>query len=256
MGTEYPIMENLTVSTFEDKLPEDRSPQRPLQTSTRRFPKRIILVRHGESLGNVNESAYCEISDWRIPLTTDGYKMAVDLGTQIHQVVRDDPVFIYCSPYQRTKQTLHGIMQTLPKTAVVGLREEPQLTEQQFGNLQSQEDMVQFKKDRSKFGKFYYRFPNGESGLDVYNRVTSFIDTLFRSWNKMKSIDDQNVIMVTHGLTLRLFLMRWFQYTVEDFEDSLNPPNCGMVVLEREEDSYGTQFFVLSEDSKRLCGLR
>ena len=35
----------------------------------RKFPKRIILVRHGESLGNVDESAYCSISDWKIPLT-------------------------------------------------------------------------------------------------------------------------------------------------------------------------------------------
>jgi hypothetical protein len=28
--------------------------------------------------------------------------------------------------------------------------------------------------------RFYYRFPQGESGLDVYNRVTSLIGSLFR----------------------------------------------------------------------------
>ncbi len=53
--------------------------------------------------------------------------------------------------------------------------------------------MVNFKSERSNFGRsflspsqfksfrFYYRFPEGEAGLDVYNRVTSFIGTLFRS---------------------------------------------------------------------------
>jgi broad specificity phosphatase PhoE len=45
----------------------------------------------------------------------------------------------------------------------------------------------------------------GESGLDVYNRVTSFIATLFRDFaNDDIKREDLNVIMVVHGLTLRL----------------------------------------------------
>jgi hypothetical protein len=31
------------------------------------------------------------------------------------------------------------------------------------------------------------------------------------------------------------FLMRWFQYTVNDFEESVNPPNGGIVIMERIE---------------------
>ena len=37
-----------------------------------------------------------------------------------------------------------------------------------------------YKEQRALFGRFYYRFPDGESGLDVYSRVSSFIGTLFR----------------------------------------------------------------------------
>lgn len=49
------------------------------------------------------------------------------------------------------------------------------------------------------------RFPQGESGLDVYNRATSFIATMFRDFaNENIARDDLNVIIVTHGLTLRL----------------------------------------------------
>lgn len=71
---------------------------------------------------------------------------------------------------------------------------------------------------RSDFGRFYYRFPEGEAGLDVYNRATSFIATLFRDWsrNDPEVQKDMTVIVVTHGLTLRLFLMRWYQYTVRE----------------------------------------
>ena len=37
------------------------------------------------------------------------------------------------------------------------------------------------KATRSDFGRFYYRFPEGgESGFDVYNRVSGFIGTLKR----------------------------------------------------------------------------
>lgn len=42
-----------------------------IQTKSR-FPKNIILVRHGESLGNVDEQAYVTTADWRIPLTEKG----------------------------------------------------------------------------------------------------------------------------------------------------------------------------------------
>lgn len=34
--------------------------------------------------------------------------------------------------------------------------------------------------ERKAFGRFYYRFPNGEAGFDVYSRVTSFISTVLR----------------------------------------------------------------------------
>ena len=90
--------------------------------------------------------------------------------------------------------------------------------EQQFGNFQNGEEMQQLKNDRSDFGRFYYRFPEGESGLDVYNRSTSFIGTMFRDWsrNDPDVQKEMTVIVVTHGLTLRLFLMRWYQYTVRE----------------------------------------
>lgn len=47
-------------------------------------------------------------------------------------------------------------------------------------------------------------------------------------------VDDEGITItiVTHGLAMRLFLMRWFQYTVHEFERSYNPKNGRVVVLE------------------------
>lgn len=39
-------------------------------------PKRIILIRHGESQGNVDQNAYVTTADWRIPITNLGKKQA------------------------------------------------------------------------------------------------------------------------------------------------------------------------------------
>jgi hypothetical protein len=144
-------------------------------------------------------------------------------------------------------------------------------TEQQFGNFQHHAEMQDNKvcktlllrvvllircsfkclhlpqAQRVDFGRFFYRFPSGgESGFDVYNRVSGFIGTITRDvqyiWDELHSSDmnetdntredNVTICVVTHGLTLRLFLMRWFQYTVHEFERSYNPKNGRVVVLD------------------------
>jgi broad specificity phosphatase PhoE len=211
------------------------------ETKSSRLPKRIILVRHCESEGNVDPERYCEEADWRIPLSALGREQAVELGHELKSIVGDDPLYFYCSPYLRTKQTLAYALRSLGDNPVVGAREEPRLTEQQFGNFQNAADMQKFKENRGAFGRFYYRFPDGESGLDVYNRITSFIGTLFRLWSRatLDTPDDVTVVLVTHGLTLRLFLMRWFRLTVPEFEGSFNPDNGCIIVMDRCNENDG-----------------
>ena len=122
---------------------------------------------------------------------------------------------------------------------MLGVREEPRLTEQQFGNFQDTTVMSNAKSDRHNYGRFYFRFHNGESGLDVYERATSFIATLFRDFSSPAYAQrNVNVLIVTHGLTLRLLLMRWFQYTITDFEHTTNPDNGAFFVMERKMNQH------------------
>jgi len=92
------------------------------------FPKRIILIRHGESEGNADESIYSTQPDWKVPLTEQGYQQALDAGKSIKELIGNEPISIYCSPYIRTKQTLHGIISQLEGNQIVNAREEPRLT--------------------------------------------------------------------------------------------------------------------------------
>lgn len=41
----------------------------------------------------------------------------------------------------------------------------------------------------------------------------------------------QNYVIVAHGISIRVFLARYFRYTVDQFHMLANPGNCDMVVL-------------------------
>eukprot|EP00271_Cylindrocystis_brebissonii_P009728 TRINITY_DN2487_c0_g5_i1.p1 TRINITY_DN2487_c0_g5~~TRINITY_DN2487_c0_g5_i1.p1 ORF type:complete len:341 (-),score=57.30 TRINITY_DN2487_c0_g5_i1:577-1599(-) len=228
-------------------------------------PVRIILVRHGESEGNIDQKVYTHLADSKVALTVKGREQAEQCGRRIRQVIEqggsDWSVYFYVSPYKRTLQTLRGIAKAFEPSRVVGVREEARIREQDFGNFQNQEKMKEVKNAREKFGKFFYRFPEGESAADVYDRVTGFLETLWRDINnsRLKRGKDShlcaNIVIVTHGLTMRVFLMRWFKWTTAQFEMLWNPQNCEMRVMQRGEGGEYSLAMHHSEEEMAVWGL-
>ncbi|KAI3867477.1 hypothetical protein MKX03_032330 [Papaver bracteatum] len=98
--------------------------------------------------------------------------------------------------------------------------------------------MKVIQETRLKFGRFFFRLPEGESAADVYDRVASFLESLWRDIhnNRLKqdeSDDDEiNLVIVTHGCAARVFLMKWFGWTVEQFEYINNFDNGEIVTME------------------------
>ena len=197
------------------------------------LPKRIILVRHAESEGNVDNQAYTYMPDPQVPLTKKGWRQALDAGIMIKEIASDTNLFFYTSPYLRSKQTYEGVAEAFGASGIAGVQEEVQLREQDFGNFQDAEGKQREKAERLRFGRFFYRFPNGESGADVYDRMTLFEDHLVRDINAGRFSGDTSLVLVTHGLAARVFLMRWFHWTVAQFMKVYNPPNAVPLVLER-----------------------
>jgi len=229
------------------------------KTKKTQRPIRIILIRHGESLGNVCDSAYVSTPDWRVPLTEKGVQQSSDAGRKLRDIIgKDGKVIFYYSPYMRTRQTLKELEHHVNEDKIISVREEPRISEQQFGNFQNVEDVWEFKKERHEFGRFYYRFQSGEAGLDVYSRVSSFISTLVRDCQQYQKagydLDEINVVIITHGLSLRLFLMRWFQFSVEEFEESENPDNAQLVVMQKRCHG-GHRWYELDEEHREALNL-
>ena len=228
-------------------------------TLTRKLPRRIVLVRHGESEGNVDENAYTRVPDSQIKLTPRGHEQAEHTGQALRDIMDSDgtdySVFFYISPYRRSKETAIGIAKAFEGRKILGVREEPQLREQDFGNFQDFNKKQAEKRERRAFGRFFYRFPNGESGADVYDRITMFSDHMVRDIDAGRFPENTNMILATHGLTLRLFLMRWFHWTVAEYERIANPSNSQPIILERREDidvqssMHTKECYVLSQES-------
>lgn len=138
------------------------------------LPERIVLVRHAQSEGNIDNVAYTYIPDPQIPLTSTGKVQAEQAGKKILEIARPSgdshKLFFYTSPYRRSIETYTAIAGVVPRSMHAGVQEEVQLREQDFGNFQNAAEKAQEKSERLRFGRFFYRFPNGESGADVYDR--------------------------------------------------------------------------------------
>jgi broad specificity phosphatase PhoE len=197
-------------------------------------PGRIILIRHGESIPNIDKSFHGLKPDYTAELTATGEKQALLAGQELKKIIKDESAFFYVSPYWRTRQTAENILKSFQKEKIQ-LREDPRLREQEWGHLRNVEECLQLDEERDAFGTFYFRLPDGESAADVYDRVSDFFSTLHRDFEKENF--PANAVIITHGMTIRLFLMRWFHFTVEQFEELANPKNCQIFILEKNQQN-------------------
>lgn len=251
-------------------------------------PRMIILIRHAQSEGNKNREIHQTVPDHRVKLTAEGWKQAEAAGLKLRSLLRpDDTLHFFTSPYRRTRETTEGILSALtssnpapspfPRHAIK-VYEEPRLREQDFGNFQpGSQEMTRMWSERAEYvrvqlfwrsnifhlpsrresnlmliqGHFFYRIPNGESAADAYDRVSGFNDTLWRSFG-----DDDFAsvcVLVTHGLMTRVFLMKWYHFSVEYFEDLRNVDHCEFVVMKKSKEN---QKYILQNELRTWSAFR
>jgi len=190
---------------------------------------RIILLRHAESLGNVDELAYTRTPDHALPLTPVGEKQARAAGADVRALLHGQ-VAAYVSPYVRALRTLSllGVDDRVERVVP-----EPRLREQDWGNLQDPVEQEVEKRRRHEYGHFFYRLPHGESGADVDDRVASFLNELELRIAKDPA-HPNTVLIVSHGLTMRLLCRRMFSWSIDLFESLSNPAHCAIRLLDHD----------------------
>jgi 2,3-bisphosphoglycerate-dependent phosphoglycerate mutase len=210
---------------------------------------RLYLVRHGETTANLDKTVYLETADHAVPLSTLGHEQAKAAGLKLATTMAKPinsfgKVRVWASPYTRTRQTATNIMNELSKQNVsFDYREHINLCEQQYGlfdgipddqlHLHYPKEHAHYDKCERHEGKFWARMPLGESRFDVAVRVHQAFGTWHRDAEK-HGIKD--LIVVTHGVTLRAIVMQWMHLTPEWFESEKNPSNCAIRLLYDNND--------------------
>ncbi len=202
-------------------------------------PKRIILVRHGESEANVDPTVYARVPDWQIALTEEGVAQAREAGREISGLIGDGAFGVFSSPYVRTEQTKNAMLAGIGREPVFDYQD-PTLREQEYGNMPPTDENEANRAFRKRFGYFFYRFPEGESCADVYDRMALFLDSLYRRFDRPSC--PENIIIVSHGTAIKCFLARWYHWSNERFESIGQLPNCHVAVMEK-----GNKGFVIRE---------
>lgn len=202
-----------------------------------RRPGRIVLVRHGQSEANVDRSITQHVPDHELHLTIKGRQQAGTAGKKLEKLLGKDlaKVAFIVSPYVRTRETLNGMLWEWPQnrqeTRVIT---DVRVREQEFGNF-DRDDMVKLHTEKKKFGPFYYRFPDGESPADCFDRAAMFLDNLLNVWDTTL----HTCVVVSHGMMISVMLMVLLGSPVEDFDHLIPIQNCEFVVLEGNEDKTG-----------------
>jgi 2,3-bisphosphoglycerate-dependent phosphoglycerate mutase len=209
---------------------------------------RILLVRHGESLGNVDPSVHATTADHAVPLSERGHEQAREAGRHIarhfeaHATDETRHTRLWLSPYRRTRETADALLETVGPW-ITDRVEHILLCEQQFGlfdGLNDAETMERFPREKTYYdlqckfgGKFWARMPQGESRFDVAQRIHQAFGTLQRD-AVQHGIRD--IVVICHGVTLRAFVMMWCHLSPEWFEAEPNPANGAVRLIDHGVD--------------------
>lgn len=123
-------------------------------------------------------------------------------------------------------------------------REHVLLAEQHFGLFDglSDEELAReypaehahYKKNEEHQGRFWARMPLGESRFDVATRVHQSFGTFHRDAQRHAIRD---IIVVSHGTTLRAFVMMWLHLPFEWVDLEPNPKNCSVRLIDHGRDA-------------------
>jgi broad specificity phosphatase PhoE len=215
-----------------------------------RWPKKLWIVRHGQSAGNVARDAAdaaglgiidIQIRDVDVPLSELGHQQADALGRWFASLPEEErPEVTLVSPYTRARQTAKAICQAggVAESARQPIVDE-RLREREFGlwdrltTAGVREKYPDQAEQRTLLGKFYHRPPGGESWADVILRLRSALDTVSLHHA------DRRVLIVCHQvvvLCLRYILEEMDEAQILEIDKAGEVINCGVCEYDFEPD--------------------
>ena len=232
-------------------------------TGARCGPRELVLVRHGESLGNLADQDArrrgagrldLDVRDADVQLSPDGERQAAALGAFVRDLPPEQrPTILATSPYQRAYATAERAVAELPSAPALVVDE--RLRERELGvfdGLTGTGITAEYPEEaarRKHLGKFYYRPPSGESWCDVALRVRSLLSDL------ADEDDGERVWVFSHQaviMSFRLVLEGLSEAQILDLDTTTPLGNCSMTTYRR--DDSGRLALVAAGDTTAVDG--
>jgi len=201
---------------------------------------RLILVRHGETEGNVRR----RLQGSEDPLTERGRRQAGEIAA--HLSGREDVVALYASPYRRAFDTARAIGDAL------GVEPEPRpaLAELDVGDaagyrFEAWVEEFPEEAERFRLEGVDYSWPGGESGLDLSARTEREIDHILGAHRR----EADSVVIVSHGGALAWIIAHLLGEPDGEWPHSYTRlDNCSITEAEIPPNGTGpTKFFYTNE---------
>ena len=218
------------------------------------WPASILLVRHGESAGNVARDEAeasgglridIDVRDMDVGLSELGEQQAKALGRWIADQRDRAPTVALASPYRRACHTAELAIGTAGLD--IETVQDERLREREFGVLDRltragiEKEFPDEAAARTYLGKFYHRPSGGESWADVGLRVRSLLDSVTREHA------DERVLIVAHQVVILMF-----RYVIEHLTEQ------EVLAISREEEilNCSVTTFEFDPDLGRNGGMR
>lgn len=168
---------------------------------------KLYVARHGQTVWNVRDKV-CGITD--VELTEEGKAQAKILAEKVSACKVD---VILASPLKRAQQTANIIAERNSLPVIT----EPQLIEQNYGIYEGVDRHSEgFLSNKRQFA---FRYPGGESMMQVAYRIYGLIDRVKAQYS------GKNVLLVTHGGVCRV-IRTYFTDMTNDQYFNYSAENC------------------------------
>ncbi len=205
------------------------------------WPAQLVIVRHGQSAGNVaRDAAHQALADRidlhnrdaDVPLSELGREQADSLGRWFARMPESErPEVLLSSPYLRALQTAEFFRAAGGAQSDRPICFDERLREKEFGILDglTTSGVANVFPDQAEFrrllGKFYHRPPGGESWCDVILRLRSVLDTISLHHR------GQRVMIFTHQvvvLCMRYIIETLDEKTILQIDREADVANCAI----------------------------
>lgn len=159
---------------------------------------KLYVARHGQTVWNA-QNKVCGVTD--VELTEKGIEQAEKLA----DIVPDNIDVIITSPLKRAIET----GKIVAEKNNIPMYIEELLIEQNYGIYEGIDRKdPQFLNNKRNFA---YRYPDGESMMQVAYRIYGFIDKI------KKEYQGKNVLLISHGGVCRIIRTYFIDMTNEEF---------------------------------------